>query len=76
MIPSSKAYKESATLRVPVHFHERVHAGKSESALEMMTHLVFELFPVVRDQNRKITFFNEMQDLRPSPSEDEKGGAS
>ena len=76
MIPSSKAYKESATMRVRVHFHERVHAGKSESALEMMTHLVFELFPVVRDQNRKITFFNEMQDLRPSPSEDEKGGAS
>ncbi len=63
IIPAAKSYKESATLRIPVHCHERIHDGKSESALKIMTDLVWELFPPIKIQGIKGNFFNEMNDL-------------
>ena len=76
IIPAAKSYKESATLRVPVHCHERIHDGKSESALNVMTELVYELFPPIKDQGLKGTFFNEMDDLYEEYTpENDLGGA-
>ena len=63
VIPYAKAYLEASTYRIPVHCHEREHAGKSESALSVMTSLVYELFPPIKDQQLKGTFFNNMADL-------------
>ena len=71
VIPYAKAYLEASTYRIPVHCHEREHAGKSESALSVMTSLVYELFPPIKDQQLKGTFFNNMADLYSEYGTDE-----
>ncbi len=48
VVPHAKAYKEAATLRVPVHRHERRHAGVMPSASAVMHQLVWELIPSLR----------------------------
>ena len=63
VVPMAKAYKESATLRVPVHCHEQTTTNKSESAYEIMHQLVYELFPILKDQGIQASCFNEMNDL-------------
>lgn len=45
VVPHAKAYKEAATLRVPVHRHERRRAGPMASASDTMHSLVWELIP-------------------------------
>jgi len=45
VIPHAKAYKEAATLRVPVHRHERRRTGPMASASATMHSLVWELIP-------------------------------
>lgn len=45
VVPHAKSYKEAATLRVPVHRHERRRQGSSFSAHEVMHQLVWELIP-------------------------------
>lgn len=44
-VPYAKAYKEAATLRIPVHRHEPVRGGKMPSAYEIMHSLLWELVP-------------------------------
>ena len=45
LIPSTVAYREAATHRMPVHRWETRRSGPTASALETMTALVHELFP-------------------------------
>ena len=47
-VPHAKAYKEAATLRVPVHRHERRRVGVTPSAFEVMHTLAWELIPALR----------------------------
>jgi len=44
-VPHAKAYKEAATLRVPVHRHERRREGVAPSAYSVMHQLAWELIP-------------------------------
>ena len=48
VVPHAKAYKEAATLRVPVHQHERRREGTMPSAWSVMHCLVWELMPSLR----------------------------
>jgi chromosome partitioning related protein ParA len=45
VVPHAKAYKEAATLRLPVHRHERKRAGAMPSAYTVMHLLAWELIP-------------------------------
>jgi chromosome partitioning related protein ParA len=45
VVPHAKAYKEAATLRMPVHRHERRRDGVMPSAFTVMHHLAWELIP-------------------------------
>jgi len=45
VVPHAKAYKEAATLRVPVHRHERKREGVMPSAYTVMHALAWELIP-------------------------------
>ena len=45
VVPYAKAYKEAATLRVPVHRHEPVRNGTMPSASAVMHRLAWELIP-------------------------------
>ena len=45
VVPHAKAYKEAATLRVPVHRHERKRCGPTPSAYTVMHQLAWELIP-------------------------------
>lgn len=45
VVPHAKAYKEAATLRVPVHRHERRREGVTPSAYTVMHQLAWELIP-------------------------------
>lgn len=45
VVPHAKAYKEAATLRVPVHRHERKRDGPMPSAYTVMHQLAWELIP-------------------------------
>ena len=45
VVPHAKAYKEAATLRVPVHRHERKREGVTPSACTVMHQLAWELIP-------------------------------
>lgn len=65
VVPEAKAYKEAATLRIPVHCHERVHAGKSMPAYDVMHNIVYELFPSIKDRQLKGNCFNNMTALLP-----------
>lgn len=69
VVPEAKAYKEAATLRIPVHCHEQVHAGKSMSASEIMHHIVYELFPSIKERQLKGSCFSRMTALLPEEME-------
>ena len=45
VVPHAKAYKEAATLRIPVHRHERRRDGVMPSASTVMHQLAWELIP-------------------------------
>jgi chromosome partitioning related protein ParA len=45
VVPHAKAYKEAATLRMPVHRHERKREGVTPSASTVMHQLAWELIP-------------------------------
>lgn len=45
VVPHAKAYKEAATLRIPVHRHERRREGVAPSACTVMHQLAWELIP-------------------------------
>ena len=45
VVPHAKAYKEAATLRIPVHRHERRRDGVMPSASAVMHQLAWELMP-------------------------------
>jgi chromosome partitioning related protein ParA len=45
VVPHAKAYKEAATLRMPVHRHERKRDGPTPSACSVMHQLAWELIP-------------------------------
>jgi chromosome partitioning related protein ParA len=45
VVPHAKAYKEAATLRLPVHRHERKREGAMPSAYTVMHQLAWELIP-------------------------------
>lgn len=65
-VPEAKAYKEAATQRIPVHCHERTHAGKSASAYDIMHNIVYELFPVIKEQRLRGDCFENMTNLLPA----------
>ena len=48
VVPHAKAYKEAATLRVPVHRHERRRDGVMPSASAVMHQLAWELIPSLK----------------------------
>ncbi len=50
VVPHAKAYKEAATLRLPVHRHERRREGVTPSAYTVMHRLVWELIPSLHGQ--------------------------
>lgn len=85
-IPAAKAYTEAATMATPVHCVERVHAGKSDSACTVMKNCVEEIFQYLRTKfphlaehtvaKKEVDFFNNMQDLRSIPVENEEGASS
>jgi chromosome partitioning related protein ParA len=50
VVPHAKAYKEAATLRVPVHRHERRRDGAMPSAYAVMHQVVWELIPSLHGQ--------------------------
>jgi chromosome partitioning related protein ParA len=45
VVPHAKAYKEAATLRIPVHRHEQRRSGAMPSASAVMHQLAWELIP-------------------------------
>lgn len=45
VVPHAKAYKEAATMRIPVHRHERTRRGVTPSACAVMHQLAWELIP-------------------------------
>jgi chromosome partitioning related protein ParA len=45
VVPHAKAYKEAATLRIPVHRHEPRREGVTPSACAVMHRLAWELIP-------------------------------
>jgi len=45
VVPHNKAYKEAATLRIPVHRRERNRTGPTPSASAVMHQLAWELIP-------------------------------
>jgi len=45
VVPHAKAYKEAATLRIPVHRHEKKREGTTPSAYTVMHQLAWELIP-------------------------------
>jgi chromosome partitioning related protein ParA len=45
VVPHAKAYKEAATVRIPVHRHERKRQGSTPSAYTVMHSLAWELIP-------------------------------
>ena len=45
VVPHAKAYKEAATLRIPVHRHERKRSRAAPSAYTVMHELAWELIP-------------------------------
>ena len=47
-VPHAKAYKEAATLRIPVHRHERRRDGVMPSACVVMHELAWELSPQLK----------------------------
>lgn len=49
VVPHAKAYKEAATLRIPVHRHERRRDGVMPSASTVMHRLAWELIPGLKD---------------------------
>ncbi|MBK1672856.1 chromosome partitioning protein [Ectothiorhodospira shaposhnikovii] len=49
IVPSTVAYREAATHRMPVHRWEARRSGPTASALDTMTQLVHELFPHLSD---------------------------
>ena len=59
-VPAAKAYKEATTLRVPVHCHERKQLGKMLPAYEIMHHIVYEIFPGIKQKNLCGSCFNDM----------------
>lgn len=65
IVPEAKAYKEAATLRIPVHCHERTHPGKAVPAFETMHQLIHELFPLLKERGLEGNCFNEMEALYP-----------
>lgn len=48
IVPHAKAYKEAATLRIPVHRHERRRYGVMPCASAVMHQLAWELIPEVQ----------------------------
>ncbi len=56
VVPHAKAYKEAATMRMPVHRHERRREGVMPSANSVMHQLAWELIPsllgVLADERR------------------------
>lgn len=63
VIPHAKAYKEAASLRIPVHCHEKIHAGKSESAYDVMHSFVYDLFPALKENALTASCFGNMAQL-------------
>ena len=61
VVPHAKAYKEAATLRIPVHRHERKREGPTPSAYTVMHQLVWELIPslegVLAESSRERAIF-------------------
>jgi len=51
VVPHAKAYKEAATLRMPVHRHERRREGVTPSAFTVMHRLAWELIPNLRGRH-------------------------
>lgn len=51
VVPHAKAYKEAATLRLPVHRHERRREGAMPSAYAVMHQLAWELIPSLHGQH-------------------------
>ncbi len=49
IVPSTVAYREAASARVPVHIWEKQRNGATPSARETMSNLVAELFPNLAD---------------------------
>jgi chromosome partitioning related protein ParA len=59
VVPHAKAYKEAATLRVPVHRHEPRRHGVTPSAYAVMHELAWELIPGLRGVHAGLSSFRE-----------------
>ena len=62
-VPNAKAYTEAASLRLPVHCHDRFQTNKSDCAFDVMHHLVYEIFPPIGERQLKASCFHDLADL-------------
>ena len=65
IIPRAKAYKEAASLRLPVHCHDRYQTNRSECAYDIMHHLVYEIWSAMGERKLEASCFDGGADLLP-----------
>ena len=57
VVPNAKAYTESASLRVPVHCHDRFQTNRTECAYDIMHSLVYEICPPIAERQLEAACF-------------------
>lgn len=57
VVPNAKAYKEAASLRQPVHCHDRFQTNKTECAYDIMHDLVYEICPPIAERQLEAPCF-------------------
>ena len=65
IIPRAKAYKEAASLRLPVHCHDRYQTNRSECAYDIMHHLVYEIWSAMGERKLEASCFDGGANLLP-----------
>ena len=67
VVPHAKAYKEAATLRIPVHRHERRRDGVIPSASAVMHQLAWELIPSLQGVHADGSHADAAHAVEPKP---------
>ena len=59
VVPNAKAYTESASLRIPVHCHDRFQTNKTECGYGIMHALVYEICPPIAERQLEAACFEK-----------------
>ncbi|MBQ9725665.1 MAG: ParA family protein [Neisseriaceae bacterium] len=66
IIPQAKAYKEAASLRLPVHCHDYIQNNRAtDCAFDIMHELAYEIWHAMAERKLTATRFNDGADLLP-----------